>query len=576
MLHAYSRSNFERKLNVSFSFDPATMLCHNCNSQDPHPVVSLGGEEAADIGGGIFFLTDQNFPPILPASGAGCCANIIRVENGTLMEIAEAMVGAVAGNVIKVGSLLVISSASHLAEVGLAGYTEELVRATKFLLNSFENKVSVRLGVPLLLDGSDDPVLIRSLCDLVAWSTEGLRDKKENFLDLSMKAMLVTLKNLGEGHIQKNHAIRHRLPVSLCSFEKKTWTTIGCDDLHNGVKPMDSMNEKFLIEVIVKELNGCFPLNLDPSPSLNRECRKRQSTPDSKLRIITVGASHAARLAAALEAEGVETVHLRLPSWRPTTTSIATAATELAGLIAPGTLTIFQMLDSAAFYARTEDGSMIPARRDPDTNHFHVDGELAVAPKEMFTHTLKICLPLLKTGPGSSKLLLSPLPRYWRAGCCSDMDHVANIVEEGYEEALLTGIDGLRRQCKDFAFMNKLENLRVLHPLLLMSSAPGARSTSREVAEEVLELWGPDPVHPSENCYAALARNIIQELRSVKSGSLATAEQRPTPIKRPAWIQSQQPDGIHASSPWGPPRGGRQRGGRGARGGRYPYRGSAY
>jgi hypothetical protein len=84
-------------------------------------IIENEGSTGSGGGSGIFFLTDQNFPPILPASGAGNCANIIRVENGTLMEIAEAMVGAVAGNAIKVGSLLVISSASLSGGGGTGG-----------------------------------------------------------------------------------------------------------------------------------------------------------------------------------------------------------------------------------------------------------------------------------------------------------------------------------------------------------------------------------------------------------------------------------------------------------------------
>jgi len=573
MLHAHSRSNFEKKLNVSFSFDPATMLCHNCDSRDPHLIIENEGSTSSGGGSGIFFLTDQNFPPILPASGAGNCANIIRVENGTLMEIAEAMVGAVAGNAIKVGSLLVISSASFLAEVGLAGYAEELVRVTKFLLTSFENKVSVRMGVPLLLDGTNDPMLVRSMADLAAWSIEGLRDKRELFPDLSMKAMLVTLKNLGVGEPLVDYFTRVRLPVSLTSYEKKTWTSGGHEDLHNGVGPLDPVNEKFLVEVLVGELNSNFPLNLDPNPVLSRDCRKRAAASSNPVRIVTVGSSHASRLALALEAEGAEATHLRLPSWRPTANSVANAVAELIELSAADTVIVFQMLDSAAFYARTEDGSLIPARRDPTTNKFHVDGELVVAPKELFQPILKVCLPLLRASPSCNKLLLSPMPRYWKESCCQDPDHIPNIVDEKYEEELLSGLDGLRRLCKDFVFVNKVDKVRVLQPLQMMAESASGRRTSCETAEEVQRHWGPDPVHPANSCYTALAKSVLQEISKTTAGVEPAPMPRPLPAKRPAWIQEQQSGGIQVleQPPW--MRGGRQRGGRGGRGGPYGFRG---
>ena len=54
------------------------------------------------------------------------------------------------------------------------------------------------------------------------------------------------------------------------------------------------------------------------------------------------------------------------------------------------------------------------ARRDPGSNFFHLDGELLIAPKELFSRMLKDYLPLLKAQKNLQKILLSLLPRYWR------------------------------------------------------------------------------------------------------------------------------------------------------------------
>ena len=57
----------------------------------------------------------------------------------------------------------------------------------------------------------------------------------------------------------------------------------------------------------------------------------------------------------------------------------------------PVELIVFQILDSTDFYARTEEVALLPARREPNSNIFHIEGELQVAPKDMFNPTLQDC-----------------------------------------------------------------------------------------------------------------------------------------------------------------------------------------
>ena len=59
----------------------------------PHEVIRGpdGGVDAV-----IFVLTDQNFPPSLPTA-TGRCMAIVRVENGSLAEIASIFLDAVDG-----------------------------------------------------------------------------------------------------------------------------------------------------------------------------------------------------------------------------------------------------------------------------------------------------------------------------------------------------------------------------------------------------------------------------------------------------------------------------------------------
>jgi hypothetical protein len=57
--------------NISMSFDPSTLYCKSC--QGAHPVLhrSIEGTDVGQDNPPVFFLTDQNFPPMVPVGGGG-------------------------------------------------------------------------------------------------------------------------------------------------------------------------------------------------------------------------------------------------------------------------------------------------------------------------------------------------------------------------------------------------------------------------------------------------------------------------------------------------------------------------
>jgi hypothetical protein len=129
----------------------------------------------------------------------------------------------------------------------------------------------------------------------------------------------------------------------------------------------------------------------------------------------------------------------------PNNTTVAAACEELERVMfnsSENNLIIFYNLDCAAYYARQEDGSLIPARQLD--GHYHIDGELVVAPKEMFTRTLKHCTPLLQLHPNIKKIVISPTPRYWILTCCADVEHVNNFYDADFEATMFEGLDTLQ------------------------------------------------------------------------------------------------------------------------------------
>jgi hypothetical protein len=88
--------------------------------------VSLGILSLAGGGGGgltsitpkCFYLADQCFPPALPSTGEGDCLAIIRTESGTLDDLVSAFLDLVRDYEVPVGTVVVITSLTHLGRLG--------------------------------------------------------------------------------------------------------------------------------------------------------------------------------------------------------------------------------------------------------------------------------------------------------------------------------------------------------------------------------------------------------------------------------------------------------------------------
>jgi hypothetical protein len=252
-------------------------------------------------------------------------------------------------------------------------------------------------------------------------------------------------------------------------------------------------------------------------------------------------------------------------SWRPNPGTVTEAEEALkAALASCNTVSaiIFFCLDAAAFYACYED-SVVPARQGLD-GVYHIDGDLMLAPDEMFSRSIKICIPLFSVQTEAKKIILSPLPRYWMKRCCSDKEHVSNLEDPACERTLFTGLDNFRRLIKDVTFTSGVSGVSVYNTAQLCSGMPGGRQTSDEVRDALAILWGPDPVHPASECYEALASSLNTLIQpDSESAEVSVAEAKPScerPSKRPRWLESEAsntvaPRGGGRGQRW--PRGGR-------------------
>jgi hypothetical protein len=165
----YRHSSLKRQ-NISCSFNLSNFTCNTCTSTE-HPVLHRENERfnARDLVPQAFVVADQNFPGVLPVDGNGECVKIFRMEHGSIPELVESFLEFTKGYVVPAGTVVVLSSASHLAEVGMAAYAADFVGARLGLLSVFQGGLEVVHGFPIPLGGINDRACIRALPDFTDW-----------------------------------------------------------------------------------------------------------------------------------------------------------------------------------------------------------------------------------------------------------------------------------------------------------------------------------------------------------------------------------------------------------------------
>jgi hypothetical protein len=171
------------KRNVSSSVDNSggQLMCVSCTANHLYDGTSPV----------CLILSDQNFPPALPAIEGQCCV-IIRAEDCLLSELPGMLKEYFGGlpGCLPEGSMVMFGSLSHLAKRGLENYAEECVKIKKVIMNMLPGSCTVIHMVFVPLGGLEGEATIRDLYDLDSWlrgaghSGENLRLSRAEFWTL--------------------------------------------------------------------------------------------------------------------------------------------------------------------------------------------------------------------------------------------------------------------------------------------------------------------------------------------------------------------------------------------------------
>ena len=166
MVHSFATNR-----NICSSFDTASLLCLTCSYKPEHKVLS--GLKESDPPKyscpAVFVLSDRSFPACFPTGGEGECLKILRLEDGTLSDLANIFLESVKQFIVPAGSVVLLHSISHLAWAGPAAYCEDFVRARQRIYAVYRSGLTVIGGLPLLANGCKDPDLVQDLATVSIW-----------------------------------------------------------------------------------------------------------------------------------------------------------------------------------------------------------------------------------------------------------------------------------------------------------------------------------------------------------------------------------------------------------------------
>jgi hypothetical protein len=208
-----------------------------------------------------------------------------------------------------------------------------------------------------------------------------------------------------------------------------------------------------------------------------------------------------------------------------------------------------QLFDNSIYYGSREEGEMLLPKKGTD-RAYHVEGELKIVKKSTFRDLFSQALLVIREAGDITVFLTVPLPRYLLEKCCTDPSHFSNKYDTDYESNMRAALANIADWMKSMCEMRRLKNVVIYNPM-----EPLGLLDDDADEEHILQLWGTDPVHPTEAAYKAkgdhLTEAIVSHMAAARTQAAAAEESKKNtstpaaakqkPVKREAWIPGTEP-----------------------------------
>ena len=497
---------------LSCSFDPATLVCITCESE--HRLLE-GGE-----GTECFCLTDQNFIATLPGSESKDCLKIIRIENASLIELANIFLEILEGKNVKPGTCVLVSSLSYLAKVGAAAYAAEW----RVYVNMLTCKWAGILVCPVFpIHSSAIPGnLFGELLILHTWfrkiysgTNQGLSSSWDKFAELLLEF------SEGAGSLEQPELRTPLLPSSLdpaASFEVFHFSTSStCPAVIFG---FDRKATHELLLSLSTSLRRGFSFAAHPEAILARDLPAQPEGAKEAAKVLTIilaGASNLGSLKPIFEANGAIVIDLTKPGWMVTESNIESLQKELNAFAdSEDTAVIFDLFGNSAYKFKHVDGSLVLPFKVGGGYHFL--GEIHLDTDRKIGELIDSVKPLFLTCKHLLMVVNPPLPRHVFTPCCNDKGHSTNLGEEGFRSSFLESILHFRKILKtSLVGLEGLGRFWVTDTLGCVGTIPPTTSEKLEALKPVL---GKDGVHLTDQGRFNFFNTLAKAVLGLRNGTL--------------------------------------------------------
>jgi hypothetical protein len=212
---------------------------------------------------------------------------------------------------------MLLASLTHLADVGISAYTEDLCSCSSKISRVFRGGLILLPGLVFPPPtGFADPGLLRDLAVLLDWSKSVSKvGGRGVVIEHCFDDPMARLKRTGTGAEQANNGARLQLPVSIRMGGTRKWDTREHTGLKAGVGPLAPGDVIAVVNTLLNELHLNLGFPLLTMPGLYGT--KNPVSVTEKV-VILAGASHMRRTAEALRHMGIQVKHVETAHWRAT------------------------------------------------------------------------------------------------------------------------------------------------------------------------------------------------------------------------------------------------------------------
>jgi hypothetical protein len=265
--------------------------------------------------------------------------------------------------------------------------------------------------------------------------------------------------------------------------------------------------EESILRALASNLNAHYCLGIDQEVIVMRGmCASPNSNKVGQLAII--GSSHTRRMSASDALRSVQFIE-NLPRWTPTAATIAATKSILAAAKLTETdCLVLDCFSNSIYTSTNEMGYASPAFQDA-ASHYHLEGAAELAPGRSLRVIAGMVKELVEVSGAAKVIMLLPLPRYVKEGCCNNVAHISNIGSASYFETLNSAAHVVKNIVEEVLGDGGKQ------PLCLSPLSAFGESLLDIILSDGRSIWlTGEPVHLTPAAYGDIAAMVMEAWNS--------------------------------------------------------------